>query len=161
MKTVLTPEDKKLVKNALLIRMLFGVIFIVPLLVFGIYFLVDFLSASIDGNSTIASGFYALLSLGFFYAIWKFVFPFHKKIIRNCHRTEKIIARARITEVSKLLLKQGYSFHIKTDYLTIESWRSTVLKLELPYPEMKVDMILEIHYFEDDVKDLIRIGLAK
>jgi len=146
--------EKKLLRRTLKVRVIFGFIFITPLLLMILAMLFSFFQ-DFKLNALSISGI-ILFGLTCFLLI-KYVVPFYKNSITNVKATYKQIVKTRITSIDIQESKKGIRYIILTDFISIDSWAITLLINNNIYSVLNPNDKIEIHYINNNIADIIAI----
>ncbi|MCZ4222284.1 hypothetical protein [Pedobacter rhodius] len=156
-KVPLSENDLKLLSRAYRIRLWFGIIFGLPLIlattVMTYFIIQEILSRQF--RAMVIFGIIFVLSI--IYLTKRFVIPFYLNSCRNLSCKEKIVVETKITDIENRMTSKGLKFTIYTDYRIIDSWSVSVLKPELNFYEMFQGMNIKIHCLEHNKVDILYI----
>lgn len=156
-KAPLSENDLKLLSRAYRIRLWFGIIFVLPLMLVIIGIACFVIQEVINKQFTILviSGIIFVLSI--VYLIKRFAIPFYINSYKNLSSKEKIIVETKIINIENRVTSKGIKFIVDTDYMCINSWSVSILKTELNYNEMFRDMDIKLHCLEHNKIDILYI----
>lgn len=153
----LTETDKKLLKRILKVRIILGIIFLIPLLA-GLGLLsYNSILAIRENNYDFMTFVGIIISVVCCYLLYKFVMPFYKNSLQNVQASNKLVVETYISAIKEKYTTKGMRYVVETDNIIINSWQVAILSISLPFNEMKVNMKIRIHQLENNSTDILYI----
>lgn len=153
----LTETDKKLLKRVLKIRIILGIIFLIPLLA-GLGMLsYNSILALRENNYDYMTFISIIISVVSCYLLYKFVMPFYKNSLQNVEASNKLVNETYISAIKEKYTTKGMHYVVETENIIINSSQVAILSISLPFNEMKVNMKIKIHQLENNSTDILYI----
>lgn len=151
----LSDHEKKLLRRVFKIRVIFSLIFLLPIL-FMIF--IATLDDSLFSYYDVMSFFpIALISLVCF-LIFKYAVPFFINSYKNTKETKKMVIVTKVENIERTIFK-GVRYVVKTDYKTIDSYAISIIDNQPPFlfSDLYIGMLIEIHCLENNKIDILKI----
>jgi len=145
-KNLLLNEEKKLLKNAFYVRLIFLGFFALPLISILVFLF-------LEEKFFIMSIVFLLL----LFISYKFVYPFYMQSKKNLLATHKLVVETKVLNIEKQFRKRGFRFILQTEYNTIDSWSCTLHKTTLTFDKLFNGMLIELHLLENNKVDLLEM----
>jgi len=154
----LSDHEKKLLRRAFKFRVIFAIIFLLPLfsgMILMFNETVDqFSTSTYDGMSFFSIALIVLVC----FLVFKYVIPFFINSYKNTKETKKLIISTVVTNIEKQFYR-GVRYVVETDYRRIDSYGISILD-NIPiflFAEVYIGMRIEIHCLENNKIDILRI----
>lgn len=153
----LTAEDKKFIRRTFIGRFVVFFIFILPILIAGLFIIYDVLSDFLHHNYSLLSfvGLIFIAVMAYFFV--PYFVPLYWDTYRNLRAREKQVIETRIINKDERWTRKGLRYFIETEFTVIDSWKNTVLTLGVIFPGLQIGDLITIHVIPNNKYDILKI----
>lgn len=153
----LTDQEKTKIHSVHRGRIILLVFVLLPLLAALIYIFLQFLK----GINQLSFDFVTIFFLSIFalviYYIPNYFFPLYRDSFRNLFATNKKVIETKILNINSRWTGKSVYFTVETEFMTINTFKHTILMPGIPFLELRAGMEIKIHCIDNNKLDILQI----